>query len=262
MDTTKAQQIALDDALVAPANRLEIRKCNHRLSFDLKSNKPTLQVVLDALKLTPFYNAFQITANVPEIYMQEFWDTVSIHHTSLRFKMNDRSHTLNMENFIDIFQIHKEYYVVSSRAEPLKAKTKYKKKVDEPVTSPKKKPVQASKGTRLKSKAKVTKPDKKKQHAKKTKAKDDGEGNDHDDDSDDDDSDDERTKSDSDDIPDPNLTNVYQTEYEEEDVDEGARTPSDYELTNEEKLDDEESMHDEEDEEVIKEMYDDVNVNL
>ncbi|GKF70140.1 hypothetical protein Tco_0203197, partial [Tanacetum coccineum] len=38
-------------------------------------------------------------------------------------------------------------------------------------TSPKKKHVQATKGTKLKSKAKVAKPDKKKQPAKKTKAK-------------------------------------------------------------------------------------------
>nr|GEZ04091.1 hypothetical protein [Tanacetum cinerariifolium] len=102
MDTTKAQQIALDDALVAPANRLMIGKCNHRLSPTLKSNESTLQVVLDALKLTPLYNAFQITTNVPEIYMQEIWTTVFIHHTSLRFKMNGRSHTLNMENFRDM----------------------------------------------------------------------------------------------------------------------------------------------------------------
>nr|GEW99152.1 Gag-Pol polyprotein [Tanacetum cinerariifolium] len=100
IDTIKAQQIALDDALVAPANRLKIRKCNHRLSSTLKSNEPTLQVVLDALKLTPFYNAFQITAEVPKIYMQEFWATVSIHHNSLHFKMNNKSYTLNLENFI------------------------------------------------------------------------------------------------------------------------------------------------------------------
>ncbi|GJR58173.1 retrovirus-related pol polyprotein from transposon TNT 1-94 [Tanacetum coccineum] len=72
IETTKAQQIALDDALVVPANRLKIGKCNHRLSSTLKSNKPTIQVVLDALKLTPFYKAFKITANVPEIYIQEF----------------------------------------------------------------------------------------------------------------------------------------------------------------------------------------------
>ncbi|GJT36354.1 hypothetical protein Tco_0926773 [Tanacetum coccineum] len=48
MDTTQAQQKALDDAL-----------------------EPTLQVVLDDLKLTPFFKAFEITTDVPEIYMQE-----------------------------------------------------------------------------------------------------------------------------------------------------------------------------------------------
>ncbi|GJS17467.1 hypothetical protein Tco_0411939, partial [Tanacetum coccineum] len=179
------------------------------------------------------------------------------------------------------------------------------------LLKPKKKPVQATKGTKLKSKAKVAKLDKKKQPVKKTKAKglavlsevalteakqiklvtkrskkdfyvsqasgsgngvdtqskvhdeqqqmtsgdskdeddtddddgdndDDGKSDDHDDDSDD-----ERTESKSDEIPDLNLTNVDQTEYEEEDVDDRVRTLSDYELT-----DDEETMDDEEDDEM------------
>nr|GEW27585.1 hypothetical protein [Tanacetum cinerariifolium] len=150
----------------------------------------------------------------------------------------------------------------------------------------------------LKSKAKVTKPDMKKQLAKKTKAKGlavlskislseakqikmvtkrskkdfhiphasgsgdgvdtqsnvlddnkeswgDSEGNDdYDDEGDNDDDgnnddaesnvhDDERTESNSDEIPDPNWTNVDQTVYEEEYVDEGTRTPFDDELTDE-----------------------------
>ncbi|GJS76244.1 hypothetical protein Tco_0726125 [Tanacetum coccineum] len=83
MDTTQAQQKVLDDALVAPDNCLNIRNCNLRLSSTLKSKEPTLQVVLDALKLTPFFKSFKITANVPEIYMQEFWATNYIHHSSL-----------------------------------------------------------------------------------------------------------------------------------------------------------------------------------
>ncbi|GJU11411.1 hypothetical protein Tco_1133807 [Tanacetum coccineum] len=82
MDNTRAQQKALDDELVAPADRLKIRKSNLRLRSILKSKEPTLQVALDALKLTPFYNAFEISADVPEIYMQEFWVTVSRHHSS------------------------------------------------------------------------------------------------------------------------------------------------------------------------------------
>ncbi|GJU31776.1 hypothetical protein Tco_1175365 [Tanacetum coccineum] len=99
MDATRAQQKALDDELVAPADtRLKIGKSNLRLSSILKSKEPTLQVALDALKLTPFYNAFEISADVPEIYMQEFWVTVSRHHSSLRFKLNGKSHTINVDN--------------------------------------------------------------------------------------------------------------------------------------------------------------------
>ncbi|GJS78607.1 hypothetical protein Tco_0728488 [Tanacetum coccineum] len=71
MYITRAEQIALDDALVAPANQLKIGKCNLRLSSDLKSKEATLQVVYDVLKLSPFFKAFQITTDVPEIYMQE-----------------------------------------------------------------------------------------------------------------------------------------------------------------------------------------------
>ncbi|GJR82085.1 hypothetical protein Tco_0152870 [Tanacetum coccineum] len=71
MDITRDQQLALDDALVAPANRLKIGKSNLRLSSKLNSKEATLQVMYDVLKLTPFYKAFQITTDVPEIYMQE-----------------------------------------------------------------------------------------------------------------------------------------------------------------------------------------------
>ncbi|GJW11300.1 hypothetical protein Tco_1577127 [Tanacetum coccineum] len=105
MDITKAEQIALDDALVAPANRLKIGKCNLRLSSDLKSKEATLQVVYDVLKLTPFYKAFQASADVPEIYMQEFWATASVHNRSIRFKMNNKKHIVNLEYFREMLQI-------------------------------------------------------------------------------------------------------------------------------------------------------------
>ncbi|GJY81449.1 hypothetical protein Tco_0494200 [Tanacetum coccineum] len=97
MDITKAEQIALDDALVAPANRLKIGKCNLRLSSDLTSKEATLQVVYDVLKLTPFYKAFQASADVPEIYMQEFWATASVHNRLIRFKMNNKKHIVNLD---------------------------------------------------------------------------------------------------------------------------------------------------------------------
>ncbi|GKA21286.1 hypothetical protein Tco_0701275 [Tanacetum coccineum] len=63
MNTTQAQQKALDDALVALADRLDFGKCNMRLKIDIKPKEATFQVVLDALALTPFYCAFLITAD-------------------------------------------------------------------------------------------------------------------------------------------------------------------------------------------------------
>nr|GEV46843.1 hypothetical protein [Tanacetum cinerariifolium] len=297
MDTTKAQQIALDVAL-------SLLRTVLRLGNAIKSNEPAIQVVLDALKLTPLYNAFLVTTNVPEIYMQEFWATVSLHHNSLRFKMNGKSHTLNVENFRDMLQIYprlpdskayKEYYIVASGAVPLKEKNK--------VTKPAKKTkakglallskVALSEAEQIKLTTKRSKkdfpisyasdsgngvdtqlkiPDKQEQKTYGTYEGTDGDDNDddcyNDDDDDgkrddhDDDSDDERLESDSDEIPDPNLTNLDHTKYEEEDVDERVCTPSDNELTDEEKLDDEETKDNKENDEVLKELYEDVNVKL
>ncbi|GKB10825.1 hypothetical protein Tco_0844748 [Tanacetum coccineum] len=69
MEISIADQIALDDALVAPANRLKI-----------------------------------VTADAPD-YMQEFWVTAYMHNRSVRFKMNNKKHILNLEQFRDILQI-------------------------------------------------------------------------------------------------------------------------------------------------------------
>ncbi|GJZ07688.1 hypothetical protein Tco_0541481 [Tanacetum coccineum] len=79
MNTTQAQQKALDDALVTPVDHLEFRKCNMRLKTYIKPKEATFQVVMDALALTPFYQAFLITTEVPAIYMQEFWATIFVH---------------------------------------------------------------------------------------------------------------------------------------------------------------------------------------
>ncbi|GJQ96427.1 hypothetical protein Tco_0007566 [Tanacetum coccineum] len=51
MNTTKEQQKELDDALVAPKNHLKIGKSNLRLSSNLKSKEPTLQILTQNLPL-------------------------------------------------------------------------------------------------------------------------------------------------------------------------------------------------------------------
>ncbi|GKC80687.1 hypothetical protein Tco_1131461 [Tanacetum coccineum] len=280
MNTTQAQQKALDDALVAHVNRLEFEKCNMRLKTDIKLKKATFQVVLDALALTPFYQAFMIIADVPAIYIfalkfqdkslkTSLWNmifslsseilgtletspistdcgiccTTYINHESICFrhqqlltillfqienkdakKTNKMSYPRFTKIIIDYFMskdqsisrrnkmfwhtarddtmftsmrcisrhedtqvydtiipkeltnqamlesnAYKSYYAFASGEKA--PKPKYVRKEADPDTSPKQKPAQATKGTRLKSKAKVSKSVKKKQPAKKPKAK-------------------------------------------------------------------------------------------
>ncbi|GJT88409.1 hypothetical protein Tco_1070126 [Tanacetum coccineum] len=67
MNSIATQQVATDNALVAPEKRLKIEKCNARIEFVKPQREETYQVTLDALKLSPYYPAFLITAEVPEI---------------------------------------------------------------------------------------------------------------------------------------------------------------------------------------------------
>nr|GFA24019.1 hypothetical protein [Tanacetum cinerariifolium] len=43
--------------------------------------------------------------NVPEIYMQEFWDMAKLHHTSIRFKIDTRKSVLDLEAFREMLHI-------------------------------------------------------------------------------------------------------------------------------------------------------------
>ncbi|GJZ57436.1 hypothetical protein Tco_0612930, partial [Tanacetum coccineum] len=69
MNPTAAEQIALDNTLVALKDRLTISKCNSRILFSNPQREATYQVTLDALKLSPCCPEFLITAEVLEIYI-------------------------------------------------------------------------------------------------------------------------------------------------------------------------------------------------
>nr|GEW08328.1 hypothetical protein [Tanacetum cinerariifolium] len=75
METTIEQQVVMDEALVPSAQRC------------------------------PFYKAFLVTADVPKIYMQEFWATTTVHHLAIRFKMDNKEHILDLESFRNILHI-------------------------------------------------------------------------------------------------------------------------------------------------------------
>ncbi|GJX88711.1 hypothetical protein Tco_0340725 [Tanacetum coccineum] len=64
MSIPKEQQQVLDDALVPREERQRIGNSNYRLSTTFKPKEPTFQVALDVLSLTPFYQAFLITAKI------------------------------------------------------------------------------------------------------------------------------------------------------------------------------------------------------
>nr|GEW81275.1 transposase, MuDR, MULE transposase domain protein [Tanacetum cinerariifolium] len=91
--------------LFPTAQRLKIGRRNFRLLLDIKSKESTLQLVYDVLRRCPFFKAFLVTADVPEIYMQEFWATGTIHYHSIRFKMDNKKHIIDLESLMDILQI-------------------------------------------------------------------------------------------------------------------------------------------------------------
>nr|GFB46445.1 hypothetical protein [Tanacetum cinerariifolium] len=99
MATTIEQQVALDEAFVSSIKRLRIRKSNFRLPSDIQSKESTLQVVYDVLRSCPFFKAFLVTADVPKIYMQEFWAIVYVHQHSIRFKLDNKKHIVDLETF-------------------------------------------------------------------------------------------------------------------------------------------------------------------
>nr|GFD27221.1 hypothetical protein [Tanacetum cinerariifolium] len=57
------------------------------------------------MQLTPFYKAFLITADVPDIYMQEFRATATVHHHSIYFKVDNRKRIVNLEYFREMMHI-------------------------------------------------------------------------------------------------------------------------------------------------------------
>nr|GEV75843.1 hypothetical protein [Tanacetum cinerariifolium] len=69
--------------------------------------EPTYQVVLDTLALSTCYQGFLITADDPEIYMQQFWFTISKikDSSSYQFKLDKKKCRIGVEVFHDILQI-------------------------------------------------------------------------------------------------------------------------------------------------------------
>ncbi|GJV63649.1 hypothetical protein Tco_1474477 [Tanacetum coccineum] len=107
MNPVAAQQVALDNALVAPEKRLKIEKCNARIEFSKPQREDTFQVTLDALKLSPCYPAFLITIEVPEVYTHQFLNTIKKIKDidAYRFKLDKKKFRIDIEVFHEILDI-------------------------------------------------------------------------------------------------------------------------------------------------------------
>nr|GEX87410.1 hypothetical protein [Tanacetum cinerariifolium] len=107
MNPQQIQQTARDEALVPTADRVKINSTNMRIVPTLTQKEETYQVMLDILKTSPCYNAFLITANVPEIYMQQFWFTVKKVKKSSFYQLDlaDKKFQADVELFQNILHI-------------------------------------------------------------------------------------------------------------------------------------------------------------
>ncbi|GJU17657.1 hypothetical protein Tco_1145623 [Tanacetum coccineum] len=257
MNTTQAQQKALDDSLVALAYRLEFGKCNMRLKTAIKPNEVTFQVVMDALALTSFYQAFLITLEVLAIYMQEHTGDITyltdvnvdyLHQPWRAFATVINKCLSGKETGMDKIRVHEDTQVPDEQQQNVSG-------INEGVgVTPKVLDVPKYNSEIKEESCTFSQDD-----------KDDEEESDKNDDSEETESDNDR-----DDLTHPNLS-TYKADKEkeeeekadddEESSDQRVSTPPDYELTEEEEYkedDDKESKQEEEEDD----LYKDLNINL
>ncbi|GJR30140.1 hypothetical protein Tco_1106372 [Tanacetum coccineum] len=70
MNHEQIQQAARDKALVPTANKVKISSTYMTIDPTMPQKEETYQFILDIIKNSDCYNAFLVTADVPEIYMQ------------------------------------------------------------------------------------------------------------------------------------------------------------------------------------------------
>ncbi|GJV42912.1 hypothetical protein Tco_1427448 [Tanacetum coccineum] len=82
MSQEQRQLVARDEAWVPKADRIKISTTNMRIDPTMPQKEETYQVILDIIKNTTCYNAFLITADVLEIFKQQFYTKMDINYAS------------------------------------------------------------------------------------------------------------------------------------------------------------------------------------
>ncbi|GKD05564.1 hypothetical protein Tco_1180538 [Tanacetum coccineum] len=101
------QIIARDELWVPTAERVNINTTNVRLETTVKKKEETFQVVIDVIKNSTCIKAFTISADVPEILMQQFWYTITKikGSESYEFLLADKRCVIDAEVFRKILDI-------------------------------------------------------------------------------------------------------------------------------------------------------------
>ncbi|GKD23754.1 hypothetical protein Tco_1225457 [Tanacetum coccineum] len=99
MSQQQRQLVARDETWVPTADIIRISATNMRIDPTLPQKEETYQVILDIIKNSTCYNAFLITTDVSEIYMQQFWYIVKKikNTTSYEFDLADKKGKVDVE---------------------------------------------------------------------------------------------------------------------------------------------------------------------
>ncbi|GJY78175.1 hypothetical protein Tco_0483976 [Tanacetum coccineum] len=103
------QAVAHDEKWVPSAERVKISSTNIILETTVPQKEETFQVIIDVIKNSMCFKAFTISADVPKIFMQQFWYTIKkVPDTdSYEFLLTNKKCTVNAEVFRTILDICK-----------------------------------------------------------------------------------------------------------------------------------------------------------
>ncbi|GKB16755.1 hypothetical protein Tco_0850678 [Tanacetum coccineum] len=108
MNPQEIQQVAArDEKWVPSAERVKINFTNIKLETTVPHKEETFQVVIDIIKNFTCFKDFTISADFPEIFMQQFWYTIKkVQDTdSYEFLLANKKYTINAEVFRTILDI-------------------------------------------------------------------------------------------------------------------------------------------------------------
>ncbi|GJW54652.1 hypothetical protein Tco_0098737 [Tanacetum coccineum] len=109
MNKKETQQvIARNEKWVPSADRVKLSSTNLRLETTMPQKKVIFQVVIDVIKNYTCFKAFTISADVPEIFMQQFWYIIKkVQGTdSYEFLLANKKYRVDAEVFRKILDIY------------------------------------------------------------------------------------------------------------------------------------------------------------